>query len=156
MLLWKEIRAEAYIPALLGAVLLVCPRIGVLGWKDFEPRLSWGLVLTVGASLSLAQAMISTETVDWLGQQFILVFTGGPQKPFLVLAVSSLPWQSYTLPLPTLPPVSRWPWNSHVKGLPRISFLAKIHAVEFGDRIELPVPEPHGRVVNEPLDRAPL
>jgi hypothetical protein len=28
--------------------------------------------------------------------------------------------------------------------------------VEFGDRIELPVPEPHGRVVNEPLDRAPL
>ena len=74
------------IPALLGAVLLVCPRIGVLGWKDFEPRLSWGLVLTVGASLSLAQAMISTGTVDWLGQQFILVFTGGPQKPFLVLA----------------------------------------------------------------------
>jgi solute carrier family 13 (sodium-dependent dicarboxylate transporter), member 2/3/5 len=41
--------------------------------------------LTVGASLSLAQAMISTGTVDWLGQQFILVFTGGPQKPFLVL-----------------------------------------------------------------------
>jgi solute carrier family 13 (sodium-dependent dicarboxylate transporter), member 2/3/5 len=73
------------IPALLGAVLLVCPRIGVLGWKDFESRLSWGLVLTVGASLSLAQAMISAGTVDWLGQQFILVFTGETQKPLLVL-----------------------------------------------------------------------
>ena len=74
------------IPALLGAVLLVCPRIGVLGWKDFESRLSWGLVLTVGASLSLAQAMISTGTVDWLGQQFIFVFRSGTQMPLLVLA----------------------------------------------------------------------
>jgi solute carrier family 13 (sodium-dependent dicarboxylate transporter), member 2/3/5 len=74
------------IPALLGAVLLICPRIGVLGWKDLESRLSWGLVLTVGASLSLAQAMISTGTVDWLGQQFIVVFKGGPQQPLLVVA----------------------------------------------------------------------
>ena len=74
------------IPALLGAVLLVCPWIGVLGWKDFESRLSWGLILTVGASLSLAQAMISTGTVDWLGQQFILAFSSAPQKPFFVLA----------------------------------------------------------------------
>ena len=74
------------IPALLGAVLLACPRIGVLGWKDFESRLSWGLVLTVGASLSLAQAMISTGAVDWVGQQFILMFMGGPHKPLLLLA----------------------------------------------------------------------
>jgi len=36
-----------------------------------------------------------------------------------------------------------------IKGLPRIGFLAReIHAGEFGDRIELPVPEPHGRVVS--------
>jgi hypothetical protein len=28
--------------------------------------------------------------------------------------------------------------------------------VEFGDRIELPVPEPHGRVAHLPLDRALL
>lgn len=74
------------IPALLGAVLLVCPRVGVLGWRDFESRLSWGLVLTIGASLSLAQAMISAGTVDWLGQQSILVFTGATQSPLLVLA----------------------------------------------------------------------
>jgi solute carrier family 13 (sodium-dependent dicarboxylate transporter), member 2/3/5 len=74
------------IPALLGAVLLVCPRVGVLGWRDFELRLSWGLILTIGASLSLAQAMISVGTVDWLGQQSILMFTGASQSPLLVLA----------------------------------------------------------------------
>src|SRR5439155_273556 len=42
------------IPALLAALLLVAPGIGVFGWKDLEARLSWELILTVGASLSLA------------------------------------------------------------------------------------------------------
>lgn len=74
------------IPALLGAVLLVCPVIGVLTWKDFEARLSWGLVLTVGASLSLAHAMTSAGTTDWLGQQFILMSAGITQRPLILLA----------------------------------------------------------------------
>ena len=73
------------IPALAGAVLLVFPRIGVLRWKDFESRLSWGLVLTVGASLSLAQAMISTGTADWLGRQFIMFCMGSHEDPLLLL-----------------------------------------------------------------------
>jgi solute carrier family 13 (sodium-dependent dicarboxylate transporter), member 2/3/5 len=73
------------IPALIGAVLLVFPGIGVLRWKDFESRLSWGLVLTVGASLSLAQAMISTGAADWLGQQFITLCTSANKNPLLLL-----------------------------------------------------------------------
>jgi sodium-dependent dicarboxylate transporter 2/3/5 len=73
------------IPALLGAVLLACPRIGVLAWKDFESQLSWGLVLTVGASLSLAQAMIGAGTADWLGQQFILMSASVTHKPLILL-----------------------------------------------------------------------
>ncbi len=36
---------------------------------------------------------------------------------------------------------SRWRWNSRVKGLPQIGFSGeRIHAVEFGDWIELPFP----------------
>ena len=73
------------IPALIGAVLLVFPGIGVLRWNDFESRLSWGLVLTVGASLSLAQAMISTGAADWLGRQFVLLCIGANENPLLLL-----------------------------------------------------------------------
>jgi len=76
------------IPALIGALLLCCPKFGVLRWKDFEGRLSWGLVLTVGASLSLSQQMIAVGTVDWMGQQFILLFTGGvPHPPVLLIGI---------------------------------------------------------------------
>jgi solute carrier family 13 (sodium-dependent dicarboxylate transporter), member 2/3/5 len=73
------------IPALLGAVLLVCPKIGVLGWKELESRLSWGLVLTVGASLSLSQAMMHAGTAEWLGRSFILMLTGVTQAPLVLL-----------------------------------------------------------------------
>jgi di/tricarboxylate transporter len=74
------------IPALLGALLLCCPKFGVLRWKDFEGRLSWGLVLTVGASLSLSQAMIGAGTIDWIGHQFVVLFTGATPPPAVLLA----------------------------------------------------------------------
>jgi anion transporter len=74
------------IPALLGALLLCCPRFGVLRWKDVEGRLSWSLVLTVGASLSLSHAMIGAGTVDWVGHEFIGVFAGAAPPPLLLLA----------------------------------------------------------------------
>ena len=58
---------SAALPALLGAGLLLLPGIGVIGWKTFEARLSWGLILTVGTSLSLATLMTKTGAATWLG-----------------------------------------------------------------------------------------
>jgi len=75
------------IPALLGALLLCCPKFGVLRRKDFEGRLSWSLILTVGASLSLSQAMIAAGTVDWMGRQIILLFTGAALSPAVLLVI---------------------------------------------------------------------
>ncbi len=54
------------VPALIGASLVLAPGIGVLEWRAFESRLSWGLLLTVGASLSLAQALQTTGAARWL------------------------------------------------------------------------------------------
>lgn len=58
------------VPALLAAILLVIPRLGVLTWKQLEARLSWNLILTVGASLSLANAIATSTAGSWLGQIF--------------------------------------------------------------------------------------
>jgi solute carrier family 13 (sodium-dependent dicarboxylate transporter), member 2/3/5 len=38
----------------------------VLAWKDLEARLSWALLLTVGASLSLAAALATSGAAAWL------------------------------------------------------------------------------------------
>lgn len=59
------------IPALFAAIVLLVPSIGTLTWKQFENKLSWGLILTVGASMSLARSMIDTGAASWLGALFV-------------------------------------------------------------------------------------
>ncbi len=74
------------IPALLGAAALLLPGIGAISWKTFEARLSWGLVLTVGASLSLAKVMTSSGAATWLGQLLLGGLSGLAAAPLLLVA----------------------------------------------------------------------
>jgi len=60
-------RLSPAIPALMAAVVLLSPSLGVINWKTFESKLSWGLILTVGASISLARAMTDSGAAAWLG-----------------------------------------------------------------------------------------
>ncbi|MGH8431163.1 MAG: SLC13 family permease, partial [Solimonas sp.] len=64
-------RLSPAVPALIAAVVLLVPGIGVLSWKQFETKLSWGLILTVGASMSLAHTMTQTGAAVWLGKLFV-------------------------------------------------------------------------------------
>ncbi len=72
------------IPALLAAALLLAPGTGVFSWRDFEQSVSWGLVFTVGASLSLAQALSETAAAAWFAQ----VLLGG--VPYLAARPAAL------------------------------------------------------------------
>jgi solute carrier family 13 (sodium-dependent dicarboxylate transporter), member 2/3/5 len=75
------------IPALIGAALLLAPRIGVLSWKAFESRLSWGLILTVGTSLSLATMMTKSGVAAWLGQAFLEALSSLTDPHVLIIAL---------------------------------------------------------------------
>lgn len=74
------------IPALLGGALLLLPGIGVIGWKTFEQRLSWGLILTVGTSLSLAALMTRSGAAGWLGQLLLGPLSGLAAAPHALVA----------------------------------------------------------------------
>jgi len=73
------------IPALLGAALLLLPGVGVIAWKAYEARLSWGLILTVGTSLSLATLMTRTGAASWLGQLLLPHLAGLAVVPVALL-----------------------------------------------------------------------
>ncbi|MBI4490558.1 MAG: anion permease [Deltaproteobacteria bacterium] len=75
------------IPALLAAALLLAPGTGVLSWKEFEERISWGLVLTVGTSLSLAQALADSGAATWLGRLMVRTLTSIGHHPLIMLIV---------------------------------------------------------------------
>lgn len=74
------------IPALLGAAILLLPGVGVISWKTFESRLSWGLILTVGTSLSLATLMTTTGAAAWLGQLLLGHLSALAAVPLLLMA----------------------------------------------------------------------
>ncbi len=74
------------IPALLAAVLLLAPGIGVLRWSDFEARISWALILTVGTSLSLTQALADSGAAAWLGRLVVGALTSVSDHPLIMLA----------------------------------------------------------------------
>lgn len=75
------------IPALMAAIVLLAPRIGALTWKQFESKLSWGLILTVGASMSLARSTIDTGAASWLGALFVDRLTSVAVAPAAIVVL---------------------------------------------------------------------
>jgi len=73
------------IPALVGAALLLLPRIGVLSWKTFEGKLSWGIILSIGAALSLAAAMTKTGAAAFVSQSVVSHLAGLAEEPTLLV-----------------------------------------------------------------------
>jgi len=75
------------IPALIAAIALLCPPFGVLAWQTLEARLSWGLILTVGASLSLARALTESGAAAWLGELLVGHLAALSTAPLALLAL---------------------------------------------------------------------
>jgi len=76
------------IPALMAAVLLTSPRIGTFSWKEMERTIPWSTFFVLGASLSLAQALITTGAAGWFAKslaQSITFFQGSDHLIIIML-----------------------------------------------------------------------
>src|SRR5919198_1212214 len=74
------------IPALLGAVAVVAPGIGVVTWREVESTLGWANLLVIAASPSLAQAMASSGAAGWLADWLRLGASPLAGRPFALAA----------------------------------------------------------------------
>ena len=73
------------VPALMGAGALLTPSFGVLSWKTFESKLSWGLILSVGAALSLAAAMTKSGAAAFLSHAVVSHLADLANAPTLLI-----------------------------------------------------------------------
>jgi solute carrier family 13 (sodium-dependent dicarboxylate transporter), member 2/3/5 len=78
-------RLSPAVPALIGGGALLLPGMGVLSWKAFESKLSWGIMLGVGASLSLAVAMTRSGAAAWLSQHVVDQLAGLAGRPTILI-----------------------------------------------------------------------
>jgi anion transporter len=73
------------VPALIGAALLLMPGVEALSWKTFEAKLSWGIILSIGAALSVASAMTKSGAADFLSQLVVSHLAGLANAPLLLV-----------------------------------------------------------------------
>lgn len=72
-------------PALLAMTLILMPRIGVLSWREFEQNLGWSNFFVIAASLSLANALVTTGAAAWFAEILVGGAARWPEQPLLTL-----------------------------------------------------------------------
>lgn len=77
--------------AVMGAVALTAPSVGVLSWKKGVSAVSWNLVVFVGAALVLGEALIETGAAQWIIEGLFAVSgIAEADSTFLVLLILAL------------------------------------------------------------------
>lgn len=77
--------------AVLAALVLLAPRLGVLGWKQGMKAVSWSLVVFVGAALVMGQSLITSGAASWLiGHAFAMTDLDEGRRLPLVLLVGAI------------------------------------------------------------------
>jgi len=69
--------------------LMFLPYVGVMGWKQAQPRIPWGTIVLFGVGISLGTALLQTRAAGWLAS--IIVQNLGLQNAsaFAILALLS-------------------------------------------------------------------
>lgn len=67
--------------------IMLAPGIGVMNWKDTQPRIPWGTVVLFGVGISLGSALLSTQAAVWLAKIFVAAFGLDTMSALVILAV---------------------------------------------------------------------
>lgn len=76
---------EPAVPALLGAIAALSPRIGVLDWATLERNIAWSIVFILASALSLAYALVTSGASVWLAGALTGLLSPYAAQPMLIL-----------------------------------------------------------------------
>jgi anion transporter len=70
-----------------AVALLFLPGIGVMTWKEAQPRIPWGTVVLFGVGISLGTALLQTKAAAWLADLIVSGFALDQLGALAILAV---------------------------------------------------------------------
>jgi anion transporter len=73
-----------------AVALLFMPGIGIMTWKEAQPRIPWGTVVLFGVGISLGTALLQTGGAVWLANLVVTKFGLQNATPLFILGVMSL------------------------------------------------------------------
>ena len=74
--------------AAIGVMFL--PYVGVMGWKQAQPRIPWGTIVLFGVGISLGTALLQTKAAGWLANVIVQNLGLAESPAFAILALLSL------------------------------------------------------------------
>ncbi len=73
-----------------AVALMFLPGIGIMSWKDAQPRIPWGTIVLFGIGISVGTALLQTKGASWLADLAVVQFGLKNATALFVLAVLSL------------------------------------------------------------------
>jgi anion transporter len=73
-----------------AVALMFLPGIGIMTWKDAQPRIPWGTVVLFGIGISLGTALLQTKGATWLADIVVVAFGLKQATAMFIIATMSL------------------------------------------------------------------
>ncbi|HTO63432.1 MAG TPA: SLC13 family permease, partial [Bradyrhizobium sp.] len=70
--------------------LMFLPGIGIMTWKDAQPRIPWGTVVLFGIGISVGTALLQTRGASWLADLAVVQFGLKNATALFILAAMTL------------------------------------------------------------------
>jgi len=67
--------------------IMLLPKVGVMSWKDAQPRIGWGTLVLFGVGISLGSALLATKAAAWLAKIIVNLFGIQTMPALVILAV---------------------------------------------------------------------
>ena len=83
-------RFDTSTTTITAVALMFLPGIGIMSWKDAQPRIPWGTVVLFGVGISLGTALLQTKGAVWLADIVVAEFGLKQATAMFILAIMSL------------------------------------------------------------------
>jgi anion transporter len=83
-------RFDTSTTTITAVALMFLPGIGIMTWKEAQPRIPWGTVILFGVGISLGTALLQTKGAVWLADIVVAEFGLKQATALFILGVMSL------------------------------------------------------------------
>jgi anion transporter len=83
-------RLDTSTTTVTAVALMFLPGLGIMTWKEAQPKIPWGTVVLFGIGISLGTALLQTKGATWLADIVVAQFGLKNATALFILAVMSL------------------------------------------------------------------
>ena len=75
---------------IVAVALMFLPGVGIMSWKEAQPRVPWGTLVLFGVGISLGTALLQTKAAGWLANVIVQNLGLADSGAFAILALLAL------------------------------------------------------------------